>query len=204
MLAAAPRCSAAVAAFAAAALLAFGPSYLYFCASPARTSTSRRSRSALLVAIWRFLDRPRTYHPALIGALLALSFATKETTFITVFVMGSFFLVALCFPSAGASRSGRRVQAPPGWEGWGWALAAFAGVFTLLFTTFLTHPRRPLGRRLHGPEVLARTSTASRRGGEPWQFYSVVLVTIEWPALLLGAIGAVSLWQAQHAASPPS
>ena len=24
---------------------------------------------------------------------------------------------------------------------WGWALAAFEGVITLLFTTFLTHPR---------------------------------------------------------------
>ena len=48
-----------------------------------------------MVVIWRCIDQPRTYHPALIGALLALPFATKETTFITVFVMGSFFLFSL-------------------------------------------------------------------------------------------------------------
>ena len=48
------------------------------------------------------------YHPALIGGLLALSFATKETTFITVFVMGSFFLVALAVPAVARHRSGGR------------------------------------------------------------------------------------------------
>ena len=95
---------------------------------------------ALLVVIFRFLDRPRRYHPALIGALLALSFATKETTFITVFVIGTFFLAR-----ARASRLARAAGLGPGarasaWRRWGWALAAFAGVFTLLFTTFLTHP----------------------------------------------------------------
>ena len=41
-------------------------------ASPARTSTSRRSRSRSIVVIWRFIDHPRKYHPALIGILLAL------------------------------------------------------------------------------------------------------------------------------------
>ena len=33
------------------------------------------------------------------------------------------------------------------------------------------------------------------RGGEPWQFYPTVIVTIEWPLLLFGTIGAVSLWR---------
>ena len=50
---------------------------------------------ALLVVTARFLDRPRAHQPALIGALLAASFATKETTFISVFVAGTFFLVAI-------------------------------------------------------------------------------------------------------------
>ena len=34
-----------------------------------------------------------------------------------------------------------------------------------------------------------------RRGGEPWVFYSWLMITIEWPMLILGAIGAVSLWR---------
>ena len=28
-----------------------------------------------------------------------------------------------------------------GLDAWGWALAAFVGVYTIAFTTFLTHPK---------------------------------------------------------------
>ena len=80
------------------------------CCSPSARATCTSSRFArediyvaaitlaLLVVIWRFLEKPRKFYPALIGLCLAASFATKETTFITVFVMGSFFLVALAIP----------------------------------------------------------------------------------------------------------
>ena len=88
--------------------------------------------------IWRFIDKPRKFYPALIGLFVALSFATKETTFITVFVMGTFFLFALCIPPWRKQVWGA-VRAA-GLDGWGWCLAAFAGSFTILFTTFLTHP----------------------------------------------------------------
>ena len=90
------------------------------------------------MVIWRFLTDPRKGHPALIGVLLALSLATKESTFITVFVMGGFFLAAVI-----AKPTRPLVWGPVsgvGLEAWGWALAAFAAVFTVLFTTFLTHP----------------------------------------------------------------
>ena len=40
----------------------------------------------MLVVIFRFFDEPRRLHLAAFGALLAASFATKETTFITIFV----------------------------------------------------------------------------------------------------------------------
>src|SRR4051812_25827431 len=87
-----------IAAFAAAVLFAFGPSYLYFSRFAREDIYFAMLTLALLVAIWRFLERPGKSGPAWIGALLALSFATKETTFITVFVMGLFFLIALCLP----------------------------------------------------------------------------------------------------------
>ena len=48
-----------------------------------------------MVVAFRFLDRPRRHQPALIGALLALSFAIKETTFITGFVAVTFFACVL-------------------------------------------------------------------------------------------------------------
>jgi uncharacterized protein (TIGR03663 family) len=181
-----------IAAFATAALFAFGPSYLYFSRFAREDIYVAAITLGLLIAIWRFLDHPRKYHPAIIGALLALSFATKETTFITVFVMGSFFLVALQIPATRPQVWGPVKAA--GAEGWGWALAAFAGLFTILFTTFLTHPSGLYDGVYTGLKYwLGQHDVA--RGGEPWQFYSTILVTIEWPALILGVIGAIHLFR---------
>ena len=116
--------------------------------------------------------------------------------------MGSFFLVLVLRSRTGATQLIGALKRA-GWEGWGWFLAAFAGIFTLLFTTFLTHPGGLWDGIYTGLKYWLDQHGVAR-GGEPWQFYSVVLTTIEWPALLLGAIGAVSLWRRKHAASPPS
>src|SRR3954447_11258975 len=84
-----------IAAFATAVLFAFGPSYLYFSRFAREDIYIAAITLGLVIAIWRFLDHPRRYHPAIIGALIALSFATKETTFITVFVIGLYAIFAL-------------------------------------------------------------------------------------------------------------
>ena len=81
-----------------------------------------------------------------------------------------------------------------GLESWGWALAAFAGVFTLLFTTFLTHPGGLWDGIYTGLKYWLCQQNVGR-GGEPKYFYVVVLFGEEWPALLLGAIGAVTVWK---------
>src|SRR4029077_7290218 len=83
------------AALAAGALPAFGPTYLYFSRFAREDIYIACLTLALIVVIFRFLTDPRKGQPALIGTLLALSFATKESTFITVFVMGGFFLAAV-------------------------------------------------------------------------------------------------------------
>src|SRR3954454_10208834 len=80
-----------VGAFAAAVALAFGPSFLYFSRFAREDIYVACITLALLVAVFRSLARPGPRLPAVIGALLALSFGTKETTFITVFVAGTFF-----------------------------------------------------------------------------------------------------------------
>jgi uncharacterized protein (TIGR03663 family) len=179
------------AALGAAALFTFGPSYLYFGRFTREDIYVAAITLGLLVAIWLYIDRPRTYHPAIIGAVLAISFATKETTFITVFVMGSFFLFSFAVPPWREQLVGALKRA--GWEGWGWFLAAFAGVLVVLFTTFLTYPDGWKGLWTGLEYWLDQHGVA--RGGEPWQFYPTVIVTIEWPLLLLGTIGAVSLWR---------
>jgi uncharacterized protein (TIGR03663 family) len=176
-----------VGAFAAAAMLAFGPTYLYFSRFAREDIYVACITLALIVVAFRFLDTPRRHQPALFGALVALSFATKETTFITLFVGGTFFLGALAL---------RRTRGPlvrtvtgVGWVPWVWALAAFVGVFTLMFTTFLTHPHGLYDGVVTGLKYWL-SQHGERRGGEAWFFYIVVLIGDEWPVLLLAVVGA--------------
>ena len=174
-----------VGAFTAALLLAFGPSYLYFSRFAREDIYIAAITLAMLVVTFRFLERPRRHQPALIGALLALSFATKETTFITGFVAFTFFAGVLIFRRGLLLGPIRAV----GVDAWGWALAAFVGVYTLLFTTFLTHPDGVRGLYTGLDYWLGQHEVG--RGGEAWHFYVVVLAGVEWPVLLLGAVGAV-------------
>jgi uncharacterized protein (TIGR03663 family) len=177
-----------VAAFAAAALLAVGPTYLYFSRFAREDIYIASITLALLVVVFRCLDSPRRWHPAVIGALLAASFATKESTFITVFVAGSFFILLVW--REGREAPTLRTLAALGWEAWGWGLAAFAGVFTLLFTVFLTDPGGLWNGIYEGLHYWLGQHSVGR-GGEPAYFYVVVLFAEEWPVLLLGAIGTV-------------
>jgi uncharacterized protein (TIGR03663 family) len=175
-----------VGAFAAAALLAFGPSYLYFSRFAREDIYFASVSLALLVVTFRFLDHPRRYHPALISALLAVLFSIKETTFITGFVAVTFFAIVLLTPER------RRLIEPVravGLDAWGWALAAFVGAYTILFTTFLTHPDGVKGLYTGLDYWLGQHEVG--RGGEAWSFYIVLLFGNEWPVLLLGLVGWV-------------
>jgi uncharacterized protein (TIGR03663 family) len=184
------------AAFAAAALLAVGPSYLYFSRFAREDIYIAAITLAMLVVAFRFFDRPRRGHPAMFGALLALSFATKESTFITVFVAGSFFLLAIAWQSRAAGfREAPIVRAlrSPRWDDWAWGVVATLGVYTAMFTTFLTHPSGIYGLWTGLDYWLGQHGVG--RGGEPPGFYSVVLFAHEWPMLLLGAVGAFATFR---------
>ena len=110
-----------------------------------------------------------------------------------MFVFGLFFLVVL---AAQERRHGLRqmpllrTAASVGWEPWAWGVAAFAGVFTVLFTVFLTNPAG-LWDGMHDGIAYWLEQHGPGRGEKEWYFYIVVLVAEEWPALLLGAVGAV-------------
>ncbi len=175
-----------VGALAAAVLLAFGPSYLYFSRFAREDIYIAAITLAMLVVAFRFFERPRRHQPALFGALLALSFATKESTFITAFVAGTFFLAVLATRHRGLLLGPVRAV---GREAWGWALAAFVGVYTVLFTTFLTHPGGLDGIYTGLEYWLGQHEVG--RGGEPWYFYGLLLFGVEWPVLVLGSVGAV-------------
>jgi uncharacterized protein (TIGR03663 family) len=175
-----------VGAFSAAVALAIGPSYLYFSRFAREDIYFAAITLALLVVVFRFLSTPRQHHPALIAVLLALSFAIKETTFITLFVAGTFFIVVLISPHRDLVIAPVRAV---GLVAWGWALIAFLGIYTILFTTFLTYPEGAKGLWTGLDYWLGQHEVG--RGGESRIFYGVILGLIEWPAVVLGAIGAV-------------
>ena len=178
-----------VAAFTAAVLLAFGPSYLYFSRFAREDIYFAAISFALLVVVFRFLDAPKRWQPAAIGALIALGFATKETMYITGFVAFTFFVLLFWRERGGRGDTWARVTSV-GWEAWVWALAAFAAVFTLMFTVFLTNPGGLIDG-LYDSLAYWLGQHEVGRGGEKPYFYLVVLFSTEWPVLLLGLLGAV-------------
>ena len=178
-----------IAAFTAAVLLAIGPSYLYFSRFAREDIYFASISMALFVVVFRFLDRPRRWQPAAIGALIALGFATKETMYITGFVAFTFFVLLFWRERGGRGDTWARVKSV-GWEAWVWALAAFALVFTLLFTVFLTNPGG-LWDGLYESIHYWLGQHDVGRGGEKPYFYVVVLFSTEWPILVLGLVGAV-------------
>jgi uncharacterized protein (TIGR03663 family) len=187
-----------VGAFVAAALLAAGPSYLYFSRFAREDIYIACITLGMIVVVLRLLDAPRRHHPALLGALLAASFATKESTFITVFAAGTFLIAAVLWQ---VRRHGWR-DAPLvrtagelGWEAWAYGVAAFAVVFTLLFTIFMTHPAG-LWDGIHDGLAYWLGQQPVGRGGEPPGFYVFLLFGQEWPVLLFAAVGVWAIARA--------
>lgn len=186
------------AALATAAILAVDASYLYYSRFAREDIYASCISLALIVCVFRFLSQPRRYHPAVIGALLAACFATKETTYISVFVGGSFFLLALaietqqCRSRGSAWRNARLASTitSVGWRSWGYGALAFVGVFSLLFTVFFTNPQG-LSDGAFGGLSYWLSQHSIGRGGEPWFFYGVVLLGEEWPVLLLATLGVI-------------
>lgn len=84
-------------ALVAALLLALSPSFLYF---------SRFARNDIYTAVWtlglvilmfRYFEQRRPLYLYLMAAVLSLSFSTKENTYITMAIFGSFLLAATRF-----------------------------------------------------------------------------------------------------------
>lgn len=187
-----------LAAFSAAVLLCLSPSYLYFSRFTREDIYFACLTLALMASVFRFLSRPRYWQPSLILGLVAASFATKETTFITVFIAGTFFLITLGWQLNAARRDGVAARATPllaavrsvGLDAWLWAFACFVAVFTLLFTTFFTNPQGLQDGIVKSIQYWLAQQPVGR-GDEPWYYYFVLLPAYEWPAILAGAIGTV-------------
>jgi uncharacterized protein (TIGR03663 family) len=187
-------------ALAASVLLAISPSYVYFSRFAREDIYAAFLTLVLIVLVFRFLDSPRRWHPAAILGFLAASFATKETTFITVFVAGTFFVTVAVVElvrarSGGISTSRTPLLAAlraPGLAAWVWGLCAFALTFTVLFTTFFANPQG-LRDGIYKSISYWLSQHEVERGDQPHFFYLVLLAGYELPIVLLGAWGVVTV-----------
>jgi uncharacterized protein (TIGR03663 family) len=180
-------------------VICLSPSFLYFSRFAREDIYVAVATLALVAAVFRFLDRPRPWHPSVVLGLLAVSFATKETTYITAFVGGTFFAGVLARDLWLARSAGARLREAAllrtlavGRDAWIWGVATFATVFTLLFTSFFTNPRG-LEDGLTDSIGYWLSQQPVNRGSQPWFYYLVVLPGYEWPVLLLAAIGIASV-----------
>lgn len=188
-----------VACLAASALLCVSPAFLYFSRFEREDIFAIALTLALTVAVFRFLDEPRRWHPPLIFGLLAASFATKETTYITVFIAGTFFIAVAAFDlrqiRQGRARAAETRLLGPlvavGRDAWGWAAAAFLSVYTILFTTFFTNPGG-LQDGLVDSIGYWLSQQPVGRGDQPLHYYFTLLGAYELPAVVLGLVGAVA------------
>jgi uncharacterized protein (TIGR03663 family) len=180
------------AAFAAGVLLCFSPTLLYY---------SRFSREELVMAAVtlgfvavaaQLVAHPRRWHVEALGALLALSFATKEATFlhVPIGIVAGLAWLRLRGPER------RRLDTPPMW--WLSGTAVFVLVFVILFGQFGTHLSGVWDGAYGGLRYWAHEHTL-HRGGEDWFAYLILLVAYELPLLVLGTIGAVWSLRRRHA-----
>ena len=190
-----------LAALASAAILCFSPSYLYFSRFAREDIYVACITLGLLIAGFRFLYHPRPWHPSLIFGLLAASFATKETTYIALFVAGTFLILVisreLLIPGGFRNRQAVRdsvigAARSLGVDAWIWGVVTFAGVYTLLFTTFLFHPGGLPDGVIKGLQYWLSQQPV-QRGTQPWFYYLVVIPAYEWPVVILAVLGVAAV-----------
>ena len=92
-----------------AALIAFSPTLLYYSRFAREDIYFAAFSLALVICLWRYIEEQRPQYLYASAVLLALSFATKETTFVFVAVVLLFLNLWVAAELARPSRSTRRM-----------------------------------------------------------------------------------------------
>lgn len=185
-----------VGSIAAAAMVAFSPSMIYFSRFGREDMPFALVELALVLLVLAWLRSPASWHPPVLGAVLAAAFAIKETSFIVVAILGT-FVAALVLVELVNRWRGR--ETPPGFRAWSALLApgpralaagaaAFAFTFAMLFSVGFTDLDGIRAGALDGIRYWLSQQPVNR-GSQPWPFYLVVLAGYEWPILILAAVG---------------
>lgn len=204
-----------VGSLAAAALVAVSPSLLYFSRFGREDMPFALLELALLAVVAAWLTRPARWHPPVAGALLAAAFATKETSFIVVAVLGSYLgglwlLELLDRRQATSDHPSDQPEAAepaepaegttvgtvgaaalaPGWRALALGAGAFVLVFGACFSVGFTKPGGIVDGAVDGIDYWLSQQPVNR-GSQPWQFYLTLLAGYEWVVVPLAVVGAV-------------
>jgi len=88
------------------AMLAFSPAMLYFSRFARNDILMALWTLGLVICLWRYLDEGRDRYLYVAAALLALTFATKESAYIVTFTLGFYLLAVLAMRSRPAMSQG--------------------------------------------------------------------------------------------------
>ncbi len=190
-------------ALAAAFLLTISPAFLYF---------SRFARNDIYIAVFSMfmvigifghLRTGEAKYVLLAATGLALSFASKEVTFITAFIYVTFFLLVLgvpvlrrAYPAVAAST--RAIGA----ETWVQSAVIFMGINLVLYTTFFTNPRGlctmlvAAGPFCQGSQGALQYWLAQQdvaRGGQPWYYYLMLVPLYEFVPLVFAVAAVIAV-----------
>lgn len=127
-----------------------------------------------------------------LGALLAASFATKETTFLFGLAALMFFVgglvIAWRHPRGAARQAVRRLIALDR-TAWSWSLVAFAMVFMVIFTAGFRYAAGLQSGLTDGLRYWWSQHDVGR-GSQPWFFHLSIYVAYEWLLIGVAAVGA--------------
>lgn len=189
-------------AVAAAMLIAFGPSFLYFARFARNDAMIVFEALLIVIGIFGWLRTRRSLYMYLASIGLAIMFTAKEVSFIYGFIFATFLGLAIVIDRRWGAGELLEALEEIGWRRWGIAAAIFFGISGVLYTTFFTN-LEGLCTALWSPPIgtcagkqgavqywLAQQGVA--RGAQPWFYYLLLIPLYETLTLLLG-IGALVL-----------
>lgn len=192
-----------VGAVAAAAMLAFQPSFVYFSRFARHDAMVVFEAMVLVVGLfgWFRTRRPVYFYTGAVG--LGLLFATKEDSLIYGTVFATFLAVAVAVGTRRGTGELLDVLAAIGWRRWATAAAVFFGMSAVLYTTFFTNLEGVCTALLSPPVGSCAAKQGAlqywlsqqgvARGSQPWFYYFLIIPLYEiLPLTLAVASGFVA------------
>ncbi len=189
-----------VGAVAAAAMLAFQPSFVYFSRFDRHDAMVVFEAMVLVVGLFGYFRtrRPVYFYTAAVG--LGLLFATKEDSLIYGFIFATFLVVAVVVDSRRGNGELLDALAEIGWRRWVTAAAIFFGMNVVLYTTFFTNLEGICTALLSPPIGTCASKQGAlqywllqqdvARGSQPWFYYFLIIPLYEILPLTLAVASA--------------